>query len=215
MRQQCIKEASFHRSEGPGFRCLGVHLHVLILPRKRSDESQNCDRCATMGTMKYLGLLSLCAITCLCAACSSPTSSLPIFTGQTQAGLRATAARYAQAILTGSVRDIQALLSPECLSSDHITSQLLPAGRSDWEGIVGVSFQDIRITGVRIRDVTRTTAQAEVEFSIPTREAGNDNWVSYQLIDGEWRVAGQCSLPIGNTETTSFGTGLPRTSRTS
>ncbi len=72
--------------------------------------------------------------------------------------------------------------------------------------MVGVDFQSVHVTGVRLREVSQTTAEAEVEYSIPNGEAGNDNWVSYEYINKDWKVAGTCAVPIGSSET-SFSTG--------
>jgi hypothetical protein len=72
---------------------------------------------------------------------------------------------------------------------------------------MGVSLARIRTTGVQVRDLTDTSAQAEVDYNTP--KAGNNNWVTYVLDNGHWLVGGQCATPLGNfqSESSISGTG--------
>lgn len=127
-----------------------------------------------------------------CAACSSPSPS-PSATGV--AGLRQEAKAYADATLDGRFSGVEGALSAECKSSDHITPENLPLARAVWEKQLGISFDSIRITGVKVRDVTPKSALAEVEYN---QSVGNDNWVSYVFQHGRWAVGGQCAVPLGD-----------------
>jgi hypothetical protein len=131
------------------------------------------------------------------AASASTTSS--------DAALKHAALNYAKATLTGRFADLKAALSPECRSTDHVTARLLPLARTFWELQMGISFEKVRITGVRIQDLTRTSAQAEVEYN--TSKAGNNNWVAFVLDKGHWMVGGACATPIGNTESSGSAPG--------
>ena len=137
------------------------------------------------------------SIGAVCAACGPPNPS-PSATGV--AGLRQEAKAYAQAILDGRFSGVEGALSAECKSSDHITPENLPLARASWERQLGISFDSTRITGVKVRDITPTSAQAEVEYN---QSAGNDNWVSYVFQNGRWAVGGQCAVPIGDFESSS------------
>ena len=131
------------------------------------------------------------------AASASTTSS--------DAALKHAALNYAKATLNGTFVDLEAALSPECRSTDHVTAQNLPFGRVIWEDQMGISFKKVRITGVRVEDLTGTSAQAEVEYN--TSKAGNNNWVTYVLDHGHWLVGGQCAMPVGGYESSTFSGG--------
>ncbi len=124
-------------------------------------------------------------------------SAPPPRSGGGIAALKHAASEYARVTLNGGFAEFEAALSPECRSTDHITAQTLPLAREMWEEFSGFSFHSVRITGVRVRNVTSTNGQAEVTYNL--LKAGNDNWVTYALVRGAWKVAGQCATPIGNT----------------
>ena len=115
---------------------------------------------------------------------------------------------YASATLSGPFKSLESVLSPECRTSDHVTSEALPLARSLWGSLMGVPLARIRATGVKVRELTATSAQAEVEYN--TAKAGNSNWVTYVLDKGHWLVGGQCATPMGNFEssTSMSGSGL-------
>jgi hypothetical protein len=133
-----------------------------------------------------VGLLVVVCVACDSAAPSPPQSGV--------AGLKLAARAYAQAVLNGRFTSLEHSLSPECKATDHVTAQNLPAAITIWEKSLGRSFGTIRITGVDVRDVTESGGQADVSYRPP---AGNDNWVSYVLENGQWKVGGQCAVPIG------------------
>jgi hypothetical protein len=132
------------------------------------------------------------------AACAwaTPSSAGPGITALKQSALT-----YARATLSGGFTELEATLSHECRSTEHITPQNLPLARAAWGHQIGVSFSTIRITGVRVRDVTKTSAQGEVHYNTP--KAGNNNWVTFVVNSGHWKVGGQCAVPIGNSEQSS------------
>ncbi len=137
------------------------------------------------------------AVAAMCAACGAVSSS-PSSSGRTT--LKQAALTYARATLTGGYADLEASLSTECRATDHVTAQNLGAARSFWEKQLGLSFNSIRITGVKFQDVTSTSGQAEVQYN---PAAGNNNWVDYVLHGGKWEVGGKCAVPIGNFESSS------------
>jgi hypothetical protein len=109
--------------------------------------------------------------------------------------LKRTALAYAQATLTGSVAEIRATLDPYCNATDHLNSAALPLVRQEWGSQDGTPLNQVRIIGVRVRNVTTTSGQADVEYK---EDEGNANWVTYTKVKGQWKVAGQCVVPFGN-----------------
>ena len=67
---------------------------------------------------------------------------------------------------------------------------------------LGKPLSSIKIANVELRDVSSTTGQAEVEYALPAKVVGNDNWVSYNFEDGQWKVS-SCTAPIGGESTTA------------
>jgi len=139
-----------------------------------------------------------------CAACSigSTSSSTPTSpTDPTTAGLRAAATAWAHAFLTGTVADIRSMEGTSCLSgTPTLNPTLLEAYlgglRAEMEHHLGVPLGTIRITGVRLRNVTAISGEAEVEYDLPASSVGNDNWVTYQYQGGHWKET-NCHAPIG------------------
>ena len=62
--------------------------------------------------------------------------------------------------------------------------------------VFGRPLDAIKMQGVLTRNVTSTSGEAEVQYDLPRELAGNDNWVSYEVHDGQWKVA-DCHAPIG------------------
>lgn len=156
---------------------------------------------AILLSMKWLSRLvvtSALAVTSALLGCTASSSATSSNTGAGVTGLKHAASAYARATLTGSFADLEAAFSAECRSTDHVTAQNFPLLRVAFEHQSDVSFHRVRITGVRVRNVKRTNAEAEVEYNTP--KAGNYNWVTFVLKDGRWKVGGQCSTPIGNSE---------------
>jgi hypothetical protein len=143
---------------------------------------------SAMKTRSLALAASVLAISAILGGTASAASS--------ETNVKHAALSYAKATLIGSFADLEAALSPECRSTDHVTAQTLPLARSVWEHQMGVSFTKIRATGVRIRNLSMKDAVAEVQFNTP--KAGNENWVKYVLKKGRWVVGGNCVVPIGN-----------------
>jgi hypothetical protein len=132
------------------------------------------------------------------------------------ASLRAAARAWAKAFLTGSISDIRRLQGPECTAhapkypaeflNEYLRGERLVLARH-----VGRPLDKVRIRGVRVRNVTSTTGEAEVVYDLPDAKVGNDNWVLYRLHDGQLKVA-NCNAPIGG-ESSSISSPPPSTSR--
>jgi hypothetical protein len=131
--------------------------------------------------------------------------------GNTIPALKATAIAWAHAFLVGSIDDIGALQGPECADHSATTlpirtvSQYLRGERSTMEKLLGRSLDQIRITRVSVRNVTGTSGEALVEYDLPARVVGNDNWVEYTVHEGRWKVS-DCHAPIGGDSSSASGT---------
>ena len=133
----------------------------------------------------------------LCATCGTGASSP---TAEGTPGLRAAARAWSRAFLTGTVANIHSMEGAACLSGPTIAPTVaeayLRAERVAMERSLAVPLASIRIKGVRVRDVTTTTGEAEVRYALPAAVVGNDNWVTYGYQDGQWKVT-DCHAPIG------------------
>jgi hypothetical protein len=128
--------------------------------------------------------------------------------GTSTADLRATALAWAHAFLIGSAADMKALQGPECTSPSEPTiaastvSMYLRGMRVGMQAHFGLPLDKIRIRGVVVRNVTATTGDALVEYDLPAAVVGNDDWVSYAVHAGRWKVA-DCHAPIGGESTST------------
>lgn len=77
--------------------------------------------------------------------------------------------------------------------------------RLELQHTLGTPLRVIRITGVRTRNMTATTGDAEVLYALPAAVAGNDNWVSYGYQHGKWKVT-DCHYPIGGESVSASAT---------
>jgi hypothetical protein len=155
------------------------------------------------------------ALACGCgsndgAASASLARPLPLPpAGTSTADLRATATAWAHAFLVGSGDDIKALEGPECTPDSGTTfaasvvSMYLRGSRAVMQSHVGRPLDKINIRDVLVRKVTSTTGEALVEYDLPASVVGNDNWVTYAVHAGRWKVA-DCHAPIGGSSS-SFG----------
>jgi hypothetical protein len=114
--------------------------------------------------------------------------------------LKATAAANAKAWLTGNPNDIKKFQGPECASeeSSPVWPQDTPAF-STFRTLLnqlGRSPKTVKIRGVRVRNLTAMSGEAEVEYNLPAAVVGNSNWVTFKKHNGQWKVA-DCHLPIG------------------
>jgi hypothetical protein len=113
--------------------------------------------------------------------------------------------------LTGTLDDIKTLQGPECTpqsisSIDRATaSDYLRRTRVEMQRVFGRPLDAIKIRGVQTRNVTSTSGDAEVEYDLPRELAGNDNWVSYEVHNGQWKVA-NCHAPIGGNSQAATAT---------
>jgi hypothetical protein len=64
-------------------------------------------------------------------------------------------------------------------------------------GISTTAIQS-KINGVSTRNVTGKTGEAEVRYDLPVAVTGNDNWVTYELVGGKWKVQ-DCHGPFGGS----------------
>ena len=94
-------------------------------------------------------------------------------------------------------------LHPECTSkkkqSDLSSAEeatALKKRRGPWARHMVRPLKKIVIQGARLRNVTATSGDAEVEYDLPTAVAANDNWVTFKRHNGKWKVA-DCRLPFG------------------
>lgn len=67
---------------------------------------------------------------------------------------------------------------------------------------LGRPLDAIGVRGVRVRNVTATTGEAEVQYDLPRSVVGNDNWVEFRLENGRWKVS-NCHAPIGGESSSS------------
>ncbi len=169
-------------------------------------------------------LAALAVLGAMVSGCSSThTSAAPSRTlalpaaGNSTASLRATAIAWAHAFLVGSLADIRALQGPECSTQSdtslptQVVADYLTAERGVMRQHVGRPLNQIKITGVAVRNVTSTSGEAVVEYDLPAAVVGNDNWVTYSIHDGRWKVS-DCHAPIGGSSSsasTSVATPAP------
>jgi hypothetical protein len=151
-----------------------------------------------------VGCLALLGITVSPALASAGPPGSP--TDKGIGGLRAAAVAWAHAVFTGTVADIRSMEGSQCRSGPHysptVLNEYLKGMRSGLQHTLGTSLRLVRITGVRTRNVTATTGDAEVLYALPAEVVGNDNWVSYGYQRGKWKVT-SCHYPIGGESVSS------------
>jgi hypothetical protein len=158
------------------------------------------------GSMKGIGRWTVIGfLAVLCSACGAGSSSTAAPGSPTETGadgLRAAATAWSDAFLTGTTMDIRNMEGAQCLPTSSSTSggmeSLLAGMRTSMERRIGTSLRSVRITGVRVRNVTATTGNAEVKYALPASVVGNDNWVSYAYEAGQWKVT-NCRAPFGGS----------------
>lgn len=152
-------------------------------------------------TVAFLALLAISVSPAL--AFANPPSSP---TDKGIVGLKAGAVAWARAVLTGTVADIKDMEGSQCRSgprySPTILNGYLEGMRLELQHTLHTRLRMIRITGVRTRNVTATTGDAEVLYALPAAVVGNDNWVSYGYQHGKWKVT-SCHYPIGGESVSS------------
>jgi hypothetical protein len=140
------------------------------------------------------------------------TRHVPVSTAKGPAPyLKATAIAWAHAFLVGSLDDIKALQGPECTDHGGTTfpiptvRQYLRGERTVMQKYLGRPLDKIKISGVALRNLTSSSGEALVEYDLPASVVGNDNWVSYAIHDGRWKVS-DCHAPIGGSSSSKSGT---------
>ena len=136
---------------------------------------------------------------------STSSSSSTLYSSNGSDGLQRAAVAWAKAYLTGTALDQLGVQGPECVSGGP--PKLTPANiraaesalrqhRAQLQQHLGVAPSAVKIAGVNVRNVTATSGEAEVQYNLPPSVVGNDNWVTYELHGGYWKVA-DCHAPIG------------------
>lgn len=69
----------------------------------------------------------------------------------------------------------------------------------------GRPLDTIVMVRVLVRHVTRSRGEALVEYDLPAAVVGNDNWVTYAMHDGRWKVS-DCNAPIGGSSSSGSST---------
>jgi hypothetical protein len=90
--------------------------------------------------------------------------------------------------------------------SDKDWATLTPSLNAALQHDLGVPPASVKVTGVRVRNATPTTGEAEVEYNQPITVTGDDNWVRYALEGGQWKD--DCKAPIGNGSRTPGMSGV-------
>ncbi|MGD9794089.1 MAG: hypothetical protein AB7V43_11460 [Acidimicrobiia bacterium] len=109
-------------------------------------------------------------------------------------GLENAAKEYVEAVLHGSVAEVNERLSESC---DLMTEAKLAQWRAAVESGSGRSLRDIVITSVETRKVTATDGEAFVHVNLPNDVEGNDNWLGYVISAEGWKVTACSQLPLG------------------
>ena len=156
-------------------------------------------------------------ISALKKASGSPTSTTSATSlkavPDTKAGLQEVARAYAHGYLAGTAADLLDAAGPVCASQASGTTKQAEAGlkkfRASIKRFTGVAADAIKIRGISVRNYTRSSAGAEVQYDLPITKAGNANWVSYKYAHGRWEVADCSRLPIGGFS--SYGSSTPPT----
>jgi hypothetical protein len=171
-------------------------------------------RCNDWDVVTFKRLLTVGSVGLLCITVSPALASGSPPASPTEkgiVGLRAAAVAWAHAVFTGTVADIRGIEGSQCRSGPHysptVLNEYLKGMRSGLQHTLGTPLRLIRITGVRTRNVTATTGDAEVLYALPATVVGNDNWVSYSYQHGKWKVS-SCHYPIGG-ESVSSSAGAP------
>jgi hypothetical protein len=142
------------------------------------------------------------------AACSSSSSdgNADNTNGAGADGLQQAALAWSSAYLTGSIEEIIELQGPACLTGEPINEETKQKAEADLaqlrdalEDFFETPVADIETRGVQVRDVNDERGEASVQYDLPAELLAADNWVAYEVVDGEWRVS-NCRPPIaGNT----------------
>ena len=106
----------------------------------------------------------------------------------------AAARAYADALLRGSAAEINAVISASC---SPMTGAALASIRSTVETRNHIALSAVHIVSVEPRSVVGSRGQATVHTDLPAQVEGNDNWLTYAVEDGRFRVTDCGRLPSG------------------
>ena len=167
-------------------------------------------------TAGCIALLVTVALSACSGSTSNPRASFETSTSAaadsapTEA-LRAAALAWVHAFLTGTVPDIYDLQGPDCRTEVKSTPSKIAAATKELQrlrdGIArrtnfdGAEIES-RISGVAVRNVSASRGEAEVRYQLPVVATGNDNWVTYELVEGKWKVQ-DCRAPFGGSSESS------------
>jgi hypothetical protein len=126
--------------------------------------------------------------------------------------VRQAARAWSDAYLTGTIDDIVALQGPKCLTGEPLNDENRERAEADLEQLrnalqdaLDVSPDDIELRDVAVRNVTETSGQASVQYNLTSPSLSSDNWVTYELADGSWKVS-DCMPPIRTQQTPTIQT---------
>lgn len=164
--------------------------------------------CQTRSMGRSVRVLVLSGVLTACAACGSTTSSTASLVAPREpaGSIQAAAISWSSAFLTGTVADVRRMEGSECTYHSNLSltflSGYLDAMRQSLGKQLGMPADRVRITGVQTQDVTATQGEAEVQYDLPISKVGNDNWVTYQIQNGQWKEI-NCQAPIGGESTST------------
>ena len=101
-------------------------------------------------------------------------------------------------------RDLNDSISSTCGS--HATDAGLAALRDFTSTPHGVSFSAIHIVSIETRNLTATNGEAWVHVDLSPDLEGNDNWLTYAVEDGRWKLTDCGQLPFGRSGTSGPST---------
>jgi hypothetical protein len=122
--------------------------------------------------------------------------------------VRRAAIAWAKAFFTGTPRQIARMQGSECRprSAERLdratVASYLRGLRAVMRRRLGRPLDAIGVRAARVRNVTATTGEAEVQYDLPRSVVGNDNWVEFRLENGRWKVS-NCHAPIGGESSSS------------
>ena len=147
---------------------------------------------------------------CTAALVGCGTASTP--TAHDATSIEAGARGYAEAILHGTAREVNDSISSTC--RNPATDAGLAALRDSTSASRGLSFDALHIVSIETRNVTATDGEAWVHLDLSPELEGNDNWLTYAVEGGLWKLTDCGQLPFGRSGssgpvTVSGATGRP------
>ncbi len=125
------------------------------------------------------------------AGCGGGTSSSSNDGSSIESGARS----YTEAVLRGTAQDVNASTSTTC--THRATDAALVAVRDTFGTRTGIALDTLHIISVETRDVTADSGEAWVHVNLPRDIEGNDNWLTYSVEDGRWKLTDCGHIPFG------------------